>query len=123
MTGSPSDPATWAEIRFNGWQDMTFFDISLIRGFNGAMVFSTVDGRRRTGFTNDLRPGAPSKYRVKDSNGYDVLEPTEPYTGGRNHDLVSYYRRKVSKGNGYIVPDDHASSLGTTDKQINLDIY
>jgi hypothetical protein len=123
LTGTPTDPATWAEIHFNAWQDMTFCDISLIRGFNGAMVFSSVDGRLRTGFTNDLRQGAPSKYKVKDSKGYDVLQPTEPYTGGRNHELVAYYRKSMSKGNAYIIPDDHASSHGTKDKQINLEIY
>lgn len=123
LTGAPADPATWAEIHFNAWQDMTFCDISLIRGFNGAMVFSSVDGKLRTGFTNDLRPRAPSKYRVKDSNGYDVLQPTEPFTGGRNHELVAYYRSEVTQGNAYIIPDDHASSHGTTDKRINLDIY
>ncbi|CAF1034144.1 unnamed protein product [Rotaria sordida] len=95
---------------------MTFCDISLIRGFNGAMVFSSVDESLRTGFTNDLRPGAPSKFKVKDSNGYDVLQLTEPFTGGRNDELVAYYREKVSQGNAYIIPDNHASSHGTTDK-------
>ncbi|CAF3319507.1 unnamed protein product [Rotaria sp. Silwood2] len=123
LTGAPPDPATWAEIHFNAWQDMTFCDISLIRGFNGAMVFSSVDGSLRTGFTNDLRQGAPSKYKVKDSKGYDVLQPTEPYTGGQNQELVAYYRQSVSQGNAYIIPDDHASSHGTTAKQINLEIY
>ncbi|CAF3066339.1 unnamed protein product, partial [Rotaria sp. Silwood2] len=123
LTGAPADPATWAEIHFNAWQDMTFCDISLIRGFNGAMVFSSVDGSLRTGFTNDLRPGAPYKFKVKDSNGYDVLQPTEPFTGGRNDELVAYYRGQVSQGNAYIIPDDHASSHGTTDKRMNLEIY
>ncbi|CAF1100135.1 unnamed protein product [Rotaria sordida] len=123
LTGAPADPATWAEIHFNAWQDMTFCDISLIRGFNGAMVFSSADGSLRTGFTNDLRPGAPSKFKVKDSNGYDVLQPTEPFTGGRNDELVAYYRGKVSQGNAYIIPDDHASSHGTTGKRMNLEIY
>ncbi|CAF3949317.1 unnamed protein product [Rotaria sp. Silwood1] len=123
LTGAPADPATWAEIHFNAWQDMTFCDISLIRGFNGAMVFSSADGSLRTGFTNDLRPGAPSKFKVKDSNGYDVLQPTEPFTGGRNNELVAYYRGQVSEGNAYIIPDDNASSHGTTSKRMNLEIY
>ncbi|CAF4091820.1 unnamed protein product [Rotaria sordida] len=74
------------------------------------MVFSSVDGSLQTGFTNDLRQEAPSKFKVQDSNGYDVLQPTEPFTGGRNDDLVAYYREKVSQGNAYIIPDDYASS-------------
>ncbi|CAF3867327.1 unnamed protein product [Adineta steineri] len=35
-------------------------DKSIIRGFNGAMVFSSSDGSLRTGFTNDLYPDAPT---------------------------------------------------------------
>ena len=38
---------------------MTFCDISLIRGFNGAMFFSTQDGSLKTSFTDDLYPSAP----------------------------------------------------------------
>ncbi|CAF1023684.1 unnamed protein product [Adineta steineri] len=54
-------PATWAEIKFDAaFQRMTFCDISLIRDFNGAMVFSSSDGSLRTGFTNDLYPDAPT---------------------------------------------------------------
>ncbi|CAF4199774.1 unnamed protein product [Rotaria sordida] len=92
LTGAPADPATWAEIHFNAWQYMIFY------------------GSLRTSFTNDLRSGAPSKFKVKDSNGYDVLQPTEPFTGGRNDELDAYYREKVAQGNAYIIPDDYASS-------------
>jgi hypothetical protein len=44
LSGAPADPATWAEIHFDGYLGMTFCDISLIRGFNGAMQFSSEDG-------------------------------------------------------------------------------
>ncbi|CAF4445422.1 unnamed protein product [Rotaria magnacalcarata] len=81
------------------------------------MVFSSLDGHLRTGFTSDLRQRAPSKYKVKDSQGYNVIQPIESYTGGRNLELVAYYHENISKGNAYIIPDDHASSHGTQDKQ------
>ena len=124
LSGAPADPATWAEIKFDAsFMGMTFCDISLSRGFNGAMQFSSQDGSLRTGFTNDLYPEAPSKFKTKDSGGNNVLEATQPYTGGTNDELVNYYRGKVSNGNGYLLPDDHASSHGTKDKRMNLAIY
>lgn len=124
LTGSPSDPATWAEINFDAkFKGMTFCDISLIRGYNGAMEFSSQDGSLKTGFTKDIYPSAPKKFKRKDSGGYNVLESTQPFTGGTNQELVNYYRKVVSNGNSYILPDDHASSHGTKDKRINLTIY
>ena len=124
LSGSPSDPASWAEIKFDAsFMGMTFCDISLIRGFNGAMFLSSADGALRTGFTTDLFPGAPGQFKMRDSKGNNVLQPTQPFTGGTFNVLVSYYRSKVSTGTAYILPDDHASSHGTKDKTILLDIY
>jgi hypothetical protein len=122
-TGASNDPATWAEIHFNAWQNMTFADISLIRGYNGSMVFSTDDGSLNTGVRDDLFSGAPNRFKIKDSQGNDVLDATEPYTGGQNGDLIAYYRTRVPQGYGYIVPDDHASSHGTNSTRINLEAY
>ncbi|CAF1450061.1 unnamed protein product [Adineta ricciae] len=98
LTSAPNDPATWAEIHFNAFQNMIFVDISFIRGYNGLLVFTN-------------------------SQGNYVLDATEPYTGGQNTDLISYYRSRVPIGQGYIVPDDHSSSHGTQDTHINLEIY
>ena len=71
----------------------------------------------------DLFPGAPSQFETRDSQRNDVLQPTQPFTGGTLDGLVNYYRSKVSSGNAYILPDDHASSHGTKDKTMFLDIY
>lgn len=124
LSGVPADPATWAEIKFDAsFMGMTFCDISLIRGFNGAMEWSSQDKSLKTGFTDDLYPDAPSQFKTIDAGNKDVLQPTQPYSGGTNTALVEYYRKKVSTGNAYILPDDHASSHGTKDKTMNLDIY
>lgn len=113
LTGAPSDPATWAEIHFDtSFMGMTFFDVSLIRGFNGAMVFSSQDGSLKTDFTTNLYSGAPNQFKTRDTGGYYVLQPTQPYTGGTNYDLVQYYREKVSTGNAYILSDDHSIHIG-----------
>ena len=124
LSGAPADPATWAEIKFDAsFMGMTFCDISLIRGFNGAMQFSSQDGSLRTGFTDDLYPDAPEHFKTQDSGGNNVLQPTQPYSDGTNDELVNYYRRKVPTGAAYVLPDDNASSHGTTDKTMNLAIY
>jgi len=60
---------------------------------------------------------------MKDSKRNNVLQPTQPFRGGTNQELVNYYRRKVSNSNGYLLPDDHASSHGTKDRRINLAIF
>ena len=87
------------------------------------MFFSSQDGSLQTGITDDLYPGAPDQFKTRDAGGYNVLQATQPYTGGTNYDLVAYYRGEVSTGNAYILPDDHASTHGTKDKFINLAIY
>ena len=102
---------------------MTFCDISFIRGFNGAMFFSSQDETLQTGFTDDLYLVAPDQFKTKDSGGYNVLQPTQPYSGGTNYDLVKYYREKVPTDDGYILHDDHASSYGANNHAINLAIY
>jgi hypothetical protein len=124
LSGAPADPATWAEIKFDAsFMGMTFCDISLIRGYNGAMKFSSPDKSLRTGFTKDLYRGAPAKFKSKDSGGNSVLQPTQPYTGGTNNELVNYYRKQISNKDGYLLPNDHGSAHGTKSKKINLDIY
>jgi hypothetical protein len=120
LSGAPNDPATWAEIHFNAFQNMTFADISLIRGYNDSMVFSSSDGSLNTGVSDDLFADAPNQFKIKDSQGNDVLDATEPYTGGQNGELIAYYRTRVPERQGYLVPDDHPSSHGTKDTHMNL---
>ncbi|CAM4982881.1 unnamed protein product [Rotaria socialis] len=123
ITGASNDPATWAEVHFNAWHNMTFADISFIRGYNGSMVFSTNDGSLHTGTRDNLYRGAPYRCKRRDSGGNYVLDATEPYGGGQNGELIAYYRSRVPTGHGYIVPNDHASSHGTRRTDINLKIY
>ncbi|UJR17008.1 hypothetical protein I4U23_003906 [Adineta vaga] len=123
LNGASNDPATWSEIHFNAWNNMTFADISLIRGYNGSMVFFTNDGSLHTGIKDNLFRGAPDRCKRRNSRGIHVLDATEPYSGGQNHDLIAYYRSRVPKGDGYIVPNDHPSSHGTKNTHINLKIY
>ncbi|CAF0794217.1 unnamed protein product [Didymodactylos carnosus] len=77
ITGAPADPATWVEFHFNAWQDMTFGDVSLICGYNGAVRLTSKDGNLNRGFSQNLYSHAPQKYKIRDSNGKPVLAATE----------------------------------------------
>ncbi|CAF1173830.1 unnamed protein product [Didymodactylos carnosus] len=123
LSGKPEDPATWLEFHFNAWQDMTFADISLIRGYNGAAKISSEDGTANRGFSQDLYGDAPEKYKMKDSNGTPVLAATEPYTGGRNDELVAYYRSKVENGQAWMDNTDKHADRGTVNKQLNFEFF
>ncbi|CAF0939253.1 unnamed protein product, partial [Didymodactylos carnosus] len=123
LTGASNEPATWAEFHFNAWNDMTFGDISYIRGNNGAMVMTSEDGSMKSGTSENLIAEAPASLRKTDSSGTSILDATEPYTGGKNNALIQYYRSKVQEGQGYIEHTDDKSAHGTTSKQLKLDVY
>lgn len=123
MTGSAADPATWGEFKFNGFEDLTFFDVSVIRGNNGAIIMRSTDGTKESGLMDDLLSQIPDEYLVLDSNNNKVIGPTEPFTGGTNDNLVNFYRTKVQSGQEYIVHTDNLSTLGTPDDTLNIDIF
>ena len=123
LTGASNDPATWAEVHFNAWHNMTFADTTFIRGHNGSMVFSSNDGSLHTGTRDNLYRGAPNRCKRRDSGGNYFLDATEPYSGGQNGELIAYYRSRVPTGHDYIILNDHAGSHGTRSMHINLTIY
>lgn len=123
VTGAPADPATWVEFRFNAWQDMTFGDVSLIRGYNGATRLTSKDGSLNRGFSKDLYSGAPQQYKVHDSKGTAVLAATETWTGSRHEELVSYYRQHLARDQAYIINSDHEASQGTNSKDLIIEFF
>ena len=123
LSGKPEDPATWLEFHFNAWQNMTFADVSLIRGHNGAAKISSEDGTANRGFSQDLYSDAPEKYKMEDSSGTPVLAATEPYTGGRNDELVTYYRSKVETGQAWMDDTDKHADRGTVNKQLCIEYF
>jgi len=104
LTGSQSDPATWGEVTFNGYENLMYFDVSYIRGNNGPVVLSDAEGNV-AGTAEDLRGEAPGALHTTDSSGHDVLDATEPFSGGSNGALISFYRSH-SDGNGYVINSD-----------------
>ncbi|KAK8966463.1 Thaumatin-like protein 1 [Platanthera guangdongensis] len=73
-------PATLAEFTLNGIDDLDFFDVSLVDGYNLPMLVAPVDGRIRggnctaTGCPVNLNDHCPSELRVilSDSDGKSV---------------------------------------------------
>ena len=74
--------STLAELKFNGWMDLDFYDVSLIDGFNIPLLIVPVPGTftpngdyyygGTAGCTTDLNPLAPPELQIKDSNGKTV---------------------------------------------------
>ncbi|CAF1470738.1 unnamed protein product, partial [Adineta steineri] len=123
LTGHPKDPATWIEFHFDAWQGMTFGDVSLIRGYNGPALLVSHDRSLKRGFSQNLYPNAPQRYKVRDSNRTPVLAATEPYTGGKHEELVSYYRRKLKRHDAYVVNTDVAADQGTKSKHLIIEFF
>jgi hypothetical protein len=79
LNGSPQLLGTWMEFSFdpsgNGW---LWGDVSLIRGYDGAVSFCATDGSNECrGFSQDILPGAPDSAKAYKPNGAPDLAPTE----------------------------------------------
>ncbi|WP_197076702.1 thaumatin family protein [Hymenobacter terrenus] len=79
--GSWGKSATLAEFKFNGWQNMDFYDVSLIDGYNIPMLIIPVPGSftpapfgnrfngGTAGCTTDLNPLCPPELQIKNAVG------------------------------------------------------
>jgi hypothetical protein len=123
MTGRVDEPATWAEVTFNGYKDMTFFDASYIRGNNGAMVMKMRDNSAIAGTQEDLLSEAPDDAKGTSSSGQPYLKATEGFDGSVVLDLVAFYRNKLPSGLGYVRNFDDSATKGSLCKQIILSAW
>lgn len=126
LTGNGSDPATWAELNFedkNG-VNKTWYDESLIRGYNGALTISPTNGDGGTaGSSTPILSGAPSSTLTKDSNGNTVINATEPYSGGVNQDVVDYEDQSVGNTNAYVRNFDNGAVRTSDDNSLTVNFY
>jgi hypothetical protein len=116
------EPATWGELRDNGWQNETWVDVSYIRGNDGPMVISSLDGSMPIAGTAEDLIAACSGGVVSNSAGVRVLDATEPYSGGVNDALVACYRAH-GNGNGYVRNFDNDAVRATPNHHIVVDLY
>lgn len=104
---------TLGEVKFDGGGGQTYYDVSYIEGYNTAMTIEPVDGGRKSGTLQDLASGAPESIIARDANGnvYGLVKTTDANV--IDQEVVDYYRGKVGADEGYVIPTDDASTLGS----------
>ena len=114
--------ATLGEVAFNGGADgkQTFYDVSYIEGNNARMTIEPSSGGPVSGTLNDLVSGAPESIKARDEHGnvYGLKKSTTSEVIDQS--VVSYYRSAVGDGQGYVVPKDDASTLGSNSNVLNV---
>lgn len=123
MTGHVDEPATWAEVTFSGWKDLTFFDVSYIRGNNGAMVMKMADNSAIAGTQEDLMSEAPADTKGVSSTGQPYLKATEGFDGSLTLDLVEFYRDKIPTSLGYVRNFDDTATKASPCKQMIINAW
>jgi len=117
-TAGDGKAATLGEVKFNGGGNQTYYDVSYIEGANAAMTIQPESGGRKSGTTEDLLASAPDSIKSKDGSGqtYGIRKTTT--SNVQDPEVVDYYRKHVGADQGYVIPTDDASTLGTGDSHL-----
>ncbi|KAH6658281.1 hypothetical protein BKA67DRAFT_674211 [Truncatella angustata] len=96
---------TWFEIGYDA-SGIAYSDVSLIRGCDGAVSISALDGTGVSiGFTQSILDGAPTGAYATKSNGQKVLAASENLDGSINTAVRDWYISEVGITNAYV--DDY----------------
>jgi len=125
LTGNASDPATWAELNFENKNgvDKTWYDESLIRGYNGALTISDGNGGNVAGTNKTILNGAPAGAVKTDSGGNKVIDATEGYNGQVNTAAEGYFNQAVGPQNAYVRHDDNGAVRTSDSNTLKVDFY
>ncbi|KFE68440.1 hypothetical protein [Hyalangium minutum] len=117
-TAGDGKNATLGEVKFNGGGNNTYYDVSYIEGANAAMTIKPESGGRLSGTMDNLLSGAPDSIKAKDANGdvYGIKKTTT--SNVQDGSVVDYYRKHVGADQGYVIPTDDASTLGSKDSHL-----
>ena len=107
---------TLGEVAFNGGVDgnQTFYDVSYIEGNNARMTIEPSEGGAVSGTLDDIISDAPDAIKARDEQGnvYGLKKTTTSEVF--DDPVIDYYREAVGEGEGYVVPKDDISTLGTS---------
>jgi len=115
--------ATLGEVKFDGSSGQTFYDVSYIEGNNAAMTIGPAKGDGRvSGTLDDLVSNAPDSIKAKDKEGnvYGLKKSTT--ANQQDAAVVDYYRQHVAADKGYVIPSDDASTLGSSSKNLKVEL-
>ncbi|NBD08183.1 MULTISPECIES: thaumatin family protein [Corallococcus] len=110
--------ATLGEVKFGGGFGQTYYDVSYIEGHNAAMTMQPEAGGRKSGTMEDLLASAPDSVKAKGANGeaYGIKKSTT--SNVQDPEVVDFFRKHVGADQGYVIPTDDASTLGSSDSNL-----
>lgn len=115
---------TLGEVAFNGGVngDQTFYDVSYIEGNNARMTIAPSEGGPVSGTLEDIVSDAPESIKARDQDGnvYGIKKTTTSEVF--DDPVIEYYRSAVEAGEGYVVPKDDVSTLGTDSDNLTVRI-
>ncbi|MBE4748134.1 hypothetical protein G4177_08060 [Corallococcus sp. ZKHCc1 1396] len=110
--------ATLGEVKFDGGHGKTYYDVSYIEGHNAAMTMQPQSGGRLSGTTENLLASAPDSVKAKGADGqaYGIKKSTT--SNVQDPEVVDFFRKHVGADQGYVIPTDDASTLGSSDSNL-----
>ncbi|AFE04250.1 hypothetical protein COCOR_01726 [Corallococcus coralloides DSM 2259] len=113
--------ATLGEVKFDGGFGNTYYDVSYIEGHNTAMTIQPDGGGRLSGTMDNLLANAPDSVKAKGADGsaYGIKKSTT--SNVQDPEVVDFFRKHVGADQGYVIPTDDASTLGS--KNSNLVVH
>lgn len=113
---------TLGEVAFNGGVagNQTFYDVSYIEGNNARMTIEPSEGGAKSGTLDDIVSDAPDAIKARDEQGnvYGLKKTTTSEVF--DDPVIDYYRDAVGEGEGYVVPKDDISTLGTGSNSLTV---
>ncbi|WP_434300922.1 hypothetical protein [Corallococcus exiguus] len=113
--------ATLGEVKFDGGFGNTYYDVSYIEGHNTSMTIQPDGGGRLSGTMDNLLSSAPDSVKAKGADGsaYGIKKSTT--SNVQDPEVVDFFRKHVGADQGYVIPTDDASTLGS--KNSNLVVH
>ncbi|MBZ4399273.1 hypothetical protein [Myxococcus sp. AS-1-15] len=117
-TSGDGKNATLGEVKFDGGFGKTYYDVSYIEGHNTAMTMQPASGGRTSGTLENLLSSAPDavKARGEDGSVYGIKKTTTSEV--KDPAVVDFFRKHVGADQGYVIPTDDASTLGSGDSNL-----
>ncbi|MBN8228480.1 hypothetical protein JYK02_13295 [Corallococcus macrosporus] len=110
--------ATLGEVKFDGGFGQTYYDVSYIEGHNAAMTMQPEGGGRLSGTMENLLASAPDSVKAKGADGaaYGIKKSTT--SNVQDPEVVDFFRKHVGADQGYVIPTDDASTLGSNNSNL-----
>ncbi|QRK07412.1 hypothetical protein JQX13_46580 [Archangium violaceum] len=119
-TSGDGAAATLGEVKFDGGFGQTYYDVSYIEGANAAMTIAPEGGGKKSGTEESLLASAPDSVKARTADGtvYGIKKTTT--SNVQDPSVVDFYRKHVGADEGYVIPTDDASTLGTNSSHLEV---